>query len=115
MARTTGAMKKYMWEILVPAYDANGEIPLPRHKQWDNKVNVIAGGLTIMKPAVGHWVSPAGKLFRDKMIPVRIACTRLQIDAIGHMSLEHYGGEQVILVYRVSDTVLMFERNGHGK
>ena len=100
-----------MWEILVPAYDGEEEIKLPYHQAWDDKVRAIAGGLTIMKPATGHWVSPEGKLFRDRMIPVRVACTRHQIDAIGHMTLAHYPRENVILIYRVSDLVLMFERS----
>jgi len=28
------------------------------HQTWDAKVRKISGGLTIMKPAKGNWVSP---------------------------------------------------------
>ena len=44
------------------------------HRVWDEKVRKISGGLTIMKPAVGQWLSNDDELFKERMIPVRIAC-----------------------------------------
>lgn len=100
-----------MWEILVPAETLGKEIPIEYHKKWDDKVKEIAGGLTIFKPAIGMWVSPAGKIFKDKMIPVRISCTKYQIKKIMRMALDHYVDEETIIAYQVSNKVLLIGRD----
>lgn len=101
---------KKMWEILVPAEKNGIEIPVEYHRKWDAQVHDIAGGLTIFKPAIGFWVNPMGKVIKDKMIPVRIACTRKQIKQIMQMTLKHYTNEEAVLVYMISNTVLIAER-----
>lgn len=46
-----------MWEIYVPVVSNEGkEYSLEHHKQWDEKVRAISGGLTILKSAKGQWV-----------------------------------------------------------
>lgn len=71
--------KVMMWEILVPASGKEQEFAFEHHKEWDKYVRNMAGGLTILKTAKGEWVSPDGTLFRDRVIPVRINCTKKQI------------------------------------
>ena len=76
---------KYLWEILVPTVRRKDGKPIRTryHRVWDGKVRAIAGGLTILQPAKGQWVSPSGELFSERMIPVRVACSEEQIDKIG--------------------------------
>ena len=100
-------MTKEMWEILVPTVHANGTpIKTRFHKVWDKRVYEITGGLTILAPTKGKWVSPAGGLFEERMIPVRIACTRKEIDEIVDMTLKYYD-EEAVLAYKVSEEVVL--------
>ena len=62
-----------------------------------------------MPPMKGQWVSPEGQVFFDRMIPVRIAATKPQIDAILEITLQHYD-ELAILCYLISDTVLVVHK-----
>lgn len=96
-----------LWEILVPTQRNDGRAIRTRfHRVWDDKVRAIAGGLTILAPARGQWVAPDGALFRERMIPVRIVCTRAQIEAIIDITLKYY--EQLaVLAYKVSDEVVL--------
>jgi hypothetical protein len=71
---------------------------------WDNKVRAISGGLTILHPTKGQWVSPDGKLFIERMIPVRIACTSEQMDMISDITASYYQ-QQAVMFYTVSDNV----------
>lgn len=97
----------FLWEILVPTQRNDGRPIRTRfHRVWDDKVRKITGGLTILAPARGQWVAPDGVLFKERMIPVRIACTRAQIEAIIDITLKYY--EQLaVLAYRVSDEVIL--------
>lgn len=96
-----------LWEILVPTIRASGKpIKTRFHKVFDAKVYEITGGLTVMTPTKGKWVSDTGTLFSERMIPVRIACTREQIDKIIDMTMEYY--EQLaVMAYRISDEVII--------
>lgn len=85
-----------LWEILVPVCTNEGNtIPVSFHRRWDAGVEKIAGGLTILKSTKGRWVGPDGTVFREKMIPVRIACTRAQIKEIAVMTLRVYQQQAV--------------------
>jgi hypothetical protein len=97
-----------LWEILVPTVRRIGGKPYRTryHRVWDTKVREIAGGLTILKPAKGQWQAPNGKLFAERMIPVRIACTREQIDQIADMSAIYYD-QLAVMYYRVSNEVVI--------
>lgn len=115
-----------MWEILVPTEKrVKTKAPDPDtapgdyyrwqkrhsyttryHRVWDNKVRAIAGGLTVLRPAVGQWVSPEGELFKERMIPVRIAATREQIDKIIDLTLEYYD-QLAVMCYKVSEEVII--------
>lgn len=73
---------------------------------WDARVRAITGGLTVLPPGKGQWVSPTGQLFAERMIPVRIACTEDQIHAIAKMTAAFYEQEAVIY-YLVSSRVFI--------
>ena len=97
-------MKK-LWEILVPNFAKDGtKYALDHHHKWDEKVKEIAGGITILKPAKGIWISPVGKLFREEMIPVRIYCTEEDIESIIAFTLTYYD-QEVVMAYEVSNNV----------
>jgi len=101
-------MTKKLWEILVP-----GGYGFNHHAIWDSKVMDIAGGLTVLRPLKGRWVSPDGEVFKEPMIPVRIMCTDKQIVKIADMTMEHYG-QQSVMVYKLSDEVFQYWRKKDG-
>jgi len=101
-----------LWEILVPTEKRQEPGKYYRtkyHKVWDEKVRSISGGLTIMQPAKGHWVSPAGETFVERMIPVRIIATREQIEKIIDMTMAYYD-QLAVLCYKLSDEVILKHR-----
>lgn len=96
-----------LWEILVPTIRNNGNpIKTKFHKVWDKKVYEITGGLTILTPTKGKWVSPAGTLFAERMIPVRIACTREQIQKIVDFTIGYYE-QAAVMVYCLASEVII--------
>lgn len=94
------------WEILVPTISNEGKPYRVRyHRVWDAKVREIAGGLTIIKPITGQWVNPKdNQLFQERMIPVRIACSKEQIDQIADITAKHYD-QKAIMYYLISEDV----------
>lgn len=104
-------MRKYMWEILVPASNNKDlKFSYEHHKEWDEYVKNIAGGITITKTAKGEWVSPDGTLFKDRVIPVRIMCTEAEIEEIIQFTISHYS-QEVVLAYEVSNHVKLVYAN----
>jgi len=95
-----------LWEILVPAADNAGkEFTIDFHRQWDAKVRIIAGGMTIMKAARGQWTSPETfTVYSEKMLPVRIACMQNEMAIIAAMTKEHYAQEKV-MYYKIASEV----------
>ena len=58
-----------------------------------------------MPPAKGQWVSEDDdELFVERMIPVRVAATEAQLEAITDMTLEYYD-QRTVLAYKISDDV----------
>jgi hypothetical protein len=102
-----GEIMKQLWEILVPTVRPDGRPITTRfHKVWDKRVHDISGGMTVLTPAKGKWVSPAGELFVERMIPVRIVATREEIDQIIDLTIEYY--EQIaVLAYRISEEIIL--------
>ncbi|TFG95160.1 hypothetical protein E4H12_13865 [Candidatus Thorarchaeota archaeon] len=99
-----------MWEILVPTVRRDGTPIRTRfHRVWDTEVYKLTGGLTVLTPTKGKWVCPAGSLFEERMIPVRVACTRDQINSIVDMTLKYYD-QKAIMAYRISDEVILKHR-----
>lgn len=126
-----------MWEILVPtekrvktappdpsdgfcdvgdyadavrAWEKRNSYTTRYHKVWDSKVREITGGLTILTPAKGQWISPDGELYAERMIPVRIMATRPQIEKIIDHTLKYYD-QLAVLCYKISSEVILRERS----
>ena len=105
--------KLEMWEIMVPTM-SNEKKPFRTryHKVWDKSVYEIAGGVTIMTPVKGKWVfKDDEKLFEERMIPVRIVCTRAQIEKIITMTIKYYD-QLAVIAYKISDEVIIRNKNG---
>lgn len=101
--------KKRMWEVLVPASGKDQDFSYEHHKMWDEYVKSLAGGLTILKTGKGEWVSPDGKLFMDRVIPVRIMCKKKHIKKIIKYTIDHYN-QEAVLAYKVSNKVILTHR-----
>lgn len=94
-----------LWEILVPRCSNKGvEYPVEYHRVWDEKVREIAGGITILRTAKGHWINPTGRIFVEEMIPVRIYCTEESIDKIIDLTMGYYE-QEAVLAYEISRNV----------
>ncbi len=102
-----------LYEILVPTLRRRDDKPykLRYHRVWDEKVRAISGGLTILPPTKGQWVSNDGELFAERMIPVRFIATPEQADRIIDMTLEYYD-QLAIMCHVVSTEVILRYREG---
>jgi len=101
---------KNLWEILVPRFSNKGlEYEIDYHREWDKKVREIAGGVTILRTARGHWISPDGRVFAEEMIPVRVYCNEPAIDDIVQLTLEYYD-QEAVFAYQVSSNVKLVHR-----
>lgn len=99
-----------VWEILVPCVKPDGTPNKTRyHRVWDNKVRTITSGLTICPPTKGQWIDPNGVTIFERMIPVRIVCTRTQIEEIVDMTMAYYD-QEAILAYKISGEVILKNR-----
>jgi hypothetical protein len=105
-------MNNELWEILVPASNNKGtKFTYEHHKEWDAFVKNVTGGLTVMKPAKGQWVSPVtGVEYLDRMIPCRIACSEEQIEKIIAFTIKHYS-QEAVMAYQVSTKVIIKYKN----
>lgn len=95
-----------LYEILVPTIMNDKPVRTRYHREWDRQVIRISGGATILTPTKGKWVSPDKELFFERMIPVRIACTREQIEQIIDITIRHYN-QIAVLAYKISDEVIL--------
>ncbi len=94
-----------LYEILVPCQTNAGKpIRTKQHREWDRRVRRITGGLTVLPPTKGQWVSPSGELFAERMIPVRIAADAFQIAQIADMTAKFYD-QEAIMYYKISDEI----------
>lgn len=95
--------KRKLWEILVPTHFNNHiKIGVEHHKQWDLFVESITKGLTIENPTRGIWINHEGMKYEERMIPVKISCTREQIEVIIDFTAKHYE-QEAISFYKISD------------
>ena len=95
-----------LWEILVPTEKNGKPLRTRYHRVWDDKVRTLSGGLTIMQPAKGQWLSKENDLFIERMIPVRIACTKTQIVSIIDMTIDYYD-QKAVMAYKISDEIII--------
>ena len=104
-------MSKGLWEVLVPTQSNEGKPYRTRyHRVWDAKVREITGGLTILMPAKGQWISPEGKLFKERMIPVRILCSRNDMEKIVSLTIKYYD-QEAVLAYKISEEYILKHRD----
>jgi len=100
-----------LWEILVPTIMNDKPVRTAHHQQWDKYVIQFTGGLTVLRPAKGQWIEPdSGVLFKERMIPVRLACRRQDIDKIVQFTLSHYN-QMAVMAYKLSSEVIIRERS----
>lgn len=103
-----------LYEIMVPCIMRGKPVRTRHHRVWDKYVYGITGGLTILRPSVGKWISPTQELYEERVIPVRIACTAEQMDKIARYTLNHYDQEAVLFYKLTSDvTILYREKDGN--
>lgn len=104
-----------LWEILVPTQINHPDpklggvtfnVTVRYHRVWDKKVREIAGGLTIHPVVTGEWISPENTLFREKNIPVKIACNDYQMYEIAAYTAEYYK-QEAVMFYVVSENVII--------
>ena len=107
--RKESMSNRKLWEILVPTVRNDGRpFRLRYHRVWDARVKAISGGLTVVAPVRGTWISPSEEEFQERMIPVRIMCTREEILAIAKMSKSYYE-QEAMMVYKISDEVFLVD------
>lgn len=100
-----------LWEILVPCAHNNGAPYKTRHhREWDRQVERVTGGLTILPPGTGKWRNQQGETVKDRMIPVRIACTSEQMDKVIEITLNHYRDQDAVAAFLISDQVRIVHR-----
>lgn len=110
-----------LWEILVPCKRNDGKPYRTRHhRQWDEQVLRVTGGLTVLKPTTaGYWIDQhvmveqihIADAYKDRMIPVRIAATSKQMNEIIRRTLVHYSDQEAIMAYKISDDVRIVHRD----
>lgn len=104
----------FLYEILVPTVRNDGRPYRTRyHRIFDKKVQEISGGLTILSPVKGTWISPDKTLFKERMIPVRFVSTKQQAKEIADFALTYYD-QLAIMYYRVADEVSLVRRKCKG-
>jgi len=97
-----------MWEILVPTQTNSGKpIRKRQHKEWDARVMRISTGMTVLMPTKGKWRNLNNILYDERMIPVRISCTREQLMQILNMTKKFYDQEKVLAI-KISEEVILF-------
>lgn len=101
-------MSNCLWEILIPErWNDSTKIRLYHHHKWDDFVQSVAGGLTILKTYTGQWLEEnSGEIYHEPMIPVRIMCNKEQIVSIIDFTIKHYR-QKAVMAYKLSDEVIV--------
>jgi len=96
---------KKLYEILVPTQygDTLKPIKTRHHKVWDERVQKISGGLTILSPGKGKWIYK-GVEYPERVIPVRIMCSEEQMGEIVKITIQHYR-QKAVMYYVLSNEV----------
>lgn len=93
-----------MYEILIPVADNTGKRFTPaHHRQWESIVRDMAGGLSACSTVMGQWVD-RGKVYRERMRPVRVACGARVIRRLARIAKEHYR-QLSVMVYPIAESV----------
>lgn len=101
-----------LYEILVPTQTNKGKpIRTRYHRVWDEKVRQITGGLTVLSPVKGYWTATSETVYKEKMIPVRIACDPEKIEQIADMTAKYYD-QEAVMYYLISKEVTIKKYDG---
>ena len=101
---------KELWAIFVPTVVDDKPVWVRHHREWDRQVRALTGGITILKPAIGQWIAPDGELFKERVIPVQLACDEETIDRVIDITMKHYR-QLAVMAYRVSNRVIIKHKN----
>ncbi len=99
-----------LWEIYVPVCQtlSTTRFTDKHHRQWDNEVIRLTGGLTLLKSIKGKSISVFnGQTCEEEMIPVRIAADIHIMVQISIFTAKHYSQESVFY-YKVSDRAMIY-------
>ena len=98
---------KLLFEILVPTIygDTLKPIKTRHHKKWDERIQAISGGMTILSSARGKWTFQ-GVEYPEKVIPVRIMCSEAQMKKIVDITISHYR-QKAVMYYVLSNQVFI--------
>jgi hypothetical protein len=98
-----------LWEILVPTQFEDNKKPvrLAHHRRWDLYASKFSNGLTIIRPAKGYWTHE-GKLYSDRVIPVRLTCSRQELEKILKFTKSHYR-QIAVMAYKLSSEVIIYK------
>lgn len=93
-----------LYEVLIPRAD-NRKRPFSakHHAVWQAEVRRVAGGLTVGAIVEGQWASD-GKVYKEKMQVVRIACNARKIATLVRVAKRHYR-QLAVMYYPVSRDV----------
>jgi hypothetical protein len=104
--------KRKLWEILVPRADNSGrQFATRKHNIWDARVRAVAGGLTKLPVVRGQWVGDDGKVYAERMTPVRVVASEREIRDLADFTAEHYS-QLAVMYAEVSDNVKIHNRKG---
>jgi len=79
-----------VYEVLIPLADNSGRrFSRAHHSAWEAEVRKRAGGLSILPALEGQWVNK-GRVYRERIRPVRIACTARIIRQLALLAKQHY-------------------------
>jgi hypothetical protein len=91
-------------EILIPVKSNSGRKFTREHNRiFSDYVVASAGGLSQGAPLAGQW-RDNGKIYRESMRPLRIACDARTMAKIARKAREHYR-QLSIMYYTVSNEV----------
>jgi hypothetical protein len=91
-------------EILIPVKSNSGKtFSRKDNRQFADYVVSLAGGLSQGAPLSGQWADN-GKIYRESMRPLRIACSARTMAKIARKAREHFR-QLSIMYYTVSNEV----------
>ena len=100
-------MKTILFELLIPLTDNSGHKFTDSHNaKFFQFVRNLAGGLTALSPANGQWVD-SGKVYKERVRPIRIACNPATIRKIAEYAKQFYK-QFSIMYYQLSNKVHFF-------
>ncbi len=93
-----------LYEVLIPKRD-NDNKPFSKrhHEAFTQQVRQAAGGLSVCPDVNGEWMDN-GRVYKERMTPVRIATSARKIRKLAELAKEHYR-QLSVMYYPVSQSV----------